>query len=333
MSLKRVAVLLSVALCGAGMAVGQTVWEPYPDNPILGPGPPGSWDDGGRAVISVLFDGVTYHMWFLGWDAGVSELAFGHATSQDGLPPWEMDPLNPVLTRGGPGDWDGDGLHQGDVLYDGAVFHMWYSAFQGGVERGGYAWSDDGRQWQKDYANNPVLDVRPGFWDFEDVRPGAGVHVGDTYRMRYSRHGNGWHIGLAESMDGVNWTRLPSPVLPGAPGAWDSRVASPSVILDQVGYHMWYVAGPAVGNWSIGYDFLPDGIHWTRHPDNPVMRSDDESLETSQVVFDGEKFRMWFSNGVWPDFSISYATSTCCAGLFADDFETGDTSLWSLAVP
>ena len=209
--------------------------------------------------------------------------------------------------------------------------------FHAGVERGGYAWSNNGTDWVKDLVNNPVLDVRPGQWDFEDVRPGAVVRVGDTYRMWYSGHGNGWHIGLAESTDGINWTRLSSPVLPGAtaPGAWDPRVSSPSVVFDGWVYHMWYSAGLLVGDWSIGYAFSSNGIRWTRHPDNPVLMGRRRDRRPKWGAFsDGSTFRMWYSNGTWPDYAISYATSTCCSGLlFGDGFETGDTSLWSTTVP
>ena len=41
MRAKRVAVMLSIMLWSAGMAVGQTIWDQYPVNPVLGPGDPG----------------------------------------------------------------------------------------------------------------------------------------------------------------------------------------------------------------------------------------------------------------------------------------------------
>jgi hypothetical protein len=43
---------------------------------------------------------------------------------------------------------------------------------------------------------------------------------------------------------------------------------------------------------------------------------------------------MWYSHWDTVIDWISYATSSCCnAGLFADDFESGDTSAWSVTVP
>jgi len=66
MSAKRVAVVLWITLCSAGVAMGQTEWVQWPGNPIVGPGAPGSWDEGGHWLSNVIFDGSTYHMWFSG---------------------------------------------------------------------------------------------------------------------------------------------------------------------------------------------------------------------------------------------------------------------------
>ena len=99
MRVKSAAVLVSIVLCGAGMAVGQTVWVDYPVNPVLGPGDPGTWDELARVEPAVLFDGSIYHMWFAGYDATWSGGGLGHATSPDGVV-WNVDPLDPVLPPG-----------------------------------------------------------------------------------------------------------------------------------------------------------------------------------------------------------------------------------------
>lgn len=337
MSVKKVVVVLSIILCGAGMAAGQTVWEQYPGNPILGPGDPGQWDAGGRMVICVLFDGSVYHMYFLGADAQAQNVDIGHATSPDGLPPWTMDPWNPVLTHGAPGEWDDEGLQQAACLYDGFTFHMWYSAFHGGIERGGYAWSVNGTDWTKDHVNNPVLDVTPGSWDSGGVRPTAVVLVDQTYKVWYAGYqvSGQEDIGLAESTDGIHWTKWPEPVLRGdsTPDAWDEWVHNPSVILDRSIYHMWYPGHRQGEPLKVGYAYSGDGVHWSRHLKNPVMQIDNEHIFTSRVLLDGSVFRMWYmhsgSQGIWN----SYATSECCAGIFGDGFETGDASPWTTTVP
>ncbi len=65
MSAKRVAVVLWITLCSAGMAMAQTEWVQWPGNPIIGPGDPGSWDEGGHWLSNVIFDGSIYHMSFI----------------------------------------------------------------------------------------------------------------------------------------------------------------------------------------------------------------------------------------------------------------------------
>ncbi len=337
MRAKRVAVLVSILLCGAGVAVGQTVWEHDPNNPIIVPGPPGSWDAGGHGAATALFDGLVYHMWFTGWDGAGNNWDIGHATSPDGLPPWTMDP-NPVLTRGAPGEWDGDSIFSPAVIFDGGLFHMWYSGWHNNRERVGYATSPDGGVWTK-YFDNPVMDVGPpGSWNDWIVRPGAVILDDGVLKMWFSAFDTTpiGRIGYAESLDGIAWTVRQDGVLAGGgPGAWDLDVVNPSVVFDGQIYHMWYVGMDALPEQEhrIGYAFSGDGTHWTKHRGNPVVQTADEFAFLAPVIFDGSTYHMWYSHGFPPGSSISYATSTCCAGLFGDQFETGDTSLWSLAVP
>jgi hypothetical protein len=87
-----------------------------------------------------------------------------------------------------------------------------------------------------------------------------------------------------------------------------------------------------VGALKIGYAFSSDGVHWTRHPHNPVIETPDDNAYYAPFILDGSTFFVWYAHGYLPDF-VSYAWSECCAGVFGDDFETGDTSLWSVTVP
>ena len=78
---KRVAKTLAVVLLTTGVALAQTEWVQYPDNPVLGLGEPGGWDDSSRSAGSVILVGSTYHMWFSG-GSGDPGAQVGHATSQ-----------------------------------------------------------------------------------------------------------------------------------------------------------------------------------------------------------------------------------------------------------
>ena len=338
MRVKSAAVLVSIVLCGAGMAVGQTVWVDYPVNPVLGPGDPGTWDELARVEPAVLFDGFVYHMWFAGYDATLTGGGLGHATSPDGVV-WAVDSPDPVLPPGDPGAWDEAIWNRPAVIYDGILFHMWYAGQDAqGIARGGYATSPDGITWTK-YFDNPVFDVGPpGSWDSRHARPATVVLDGDTYKMWYS----GWSyqhyaaIGYAESTDGITWTNRLYPVFDGAsPPDWDVAVSNPSVVFDGSVYHMLYGGyNGNGGDWMVGYAFSADGIAWLRHRGNPAMRLDGEDLYVLPVVFDGSTWHGWYTAGSSPgEWRVFYATSTCCATLFLDSFESGDTSLWSTTVP
>ncbi len=322
MNVKRVAVMLWIVLCVAGVALAQTEWVQHPDNPIIGLGEPGEWDDGGRADPSVLFDGAVYHMWFAGYDVSLSG-GFGHATSVDGVE-WTMDVNNPVLTYGDPGDWDEVMWNHLAVFYDGSQFHMWYGGQDAdGTIRGGYATSPDGSTWTK-YPGNPVLESgSPGSWDAGHTVPSTAIIDGETFKLWYS----GWggtpaQIGYAESLDGIEWTKLPTPVLEldRYPGGRESGVALPSVVFDRSVYHMWYQAwDPSLGEWGdvrIGYAFSTDGTRWTKHRYNPVLSVDGEDVYALSVVFDGSTWHGWYAP--WDGevggsgAGIYYATSDCC---------------------
>ena len=151
----------------------------------------------------------------------------------------------------------------------------------------------------------------------------------------------GWkgRVGYAESLDGISWTKHEDPVLEPEEDTWEElQTFAPYVVFDGSGYHMFYSGGtevyPATVRHSIGYAFSVNGINWTRSPDNPVIEMDTGFAFSSPAHRDGAGWHVWYthSDGA-PPLLISYATSTCCAGLFGDDFETGDTSLWTTTVP
>jgi beta-1,2-mannobiose phosphorylase / 1,2-beta-oligomannan phosphorylase len=65
-----------------------------------------------------------------------------------------------------------------------------------------------------------------------------------------------------------------NPVFEGrGPGHWDAAIRERGWILrEHDGYHLWYTGyNPAQsGEMHLGYATSPDGITWTRHPDNPI---------------------------------------------------------------
>ncbi len=169
--------------------------------------------------------------------------------------------------------------------------------------------------WTK-YPGNPVLDTGPaGAWDATVVDEAKVVFDGETFHMWYSgrnrdeppagRHKAPMRIGYATSPDGVDWTRHPAnPVLDVGPadGPDANIVYPPFVLFDGEQFRMWYSAHD-FERWSINYATSPDGAHWTRYEGNPLMvaerddRWDANYISEPAVLFNGEKFEMWYNGG------------------------------------
>ena len=193
---RNVLVLMVAMFLGVvGPAFAQTEWVDYEGNPVLPPADPDEWDARGRAVDCVIDVNGTYHMYY---HANTTANAFGdfdigHATSADGVT-WELDPANPVVTRGADGAWDDDSVHTPAVIHDGTEFRMWFSGSAGEENRGGYATSPDGSSWTK-HEGNPIMDVGPeGSFDDQGVWPGTVIFDGEVYRM--------WYAGVRSSESG-----------------------------------------------------------------------------------------------------------------------------------
>jgi hypothetical protein len=105
-------------------------WTKYGGNPVLDIGPPGAWDSLSLGDPTVLFDGSTYQMWFMGSmsvPTAYGELdRIGYATSTDGLH-WTKHGGNPVLDMGPPGSWEDLAIFGPTVLFAGGCYKMWYA--------------------------------------------------------------------------------------------------------------------------------------------------------------------------------------------------------------
>ncbi|UCG68632.1 MAG: hypothetical protein JSV09_12610, partial [Thermoplasmata archaeon] len=219
----------------------------------------------------------------------------------------EMDKTlgNPVLDVGAPGSWDDTFAYFPSIFYDGSIYHMWYSGFDGSNVRIGYANSTDGLTWKK-YTGNPVLHLgSPGSWEDFNVHYPMVLYNGTTYQMWYSGFDDwNYRIGYATSPDGLTWTKYGgNPVMDmGAIGSWeDTYVAQASVIYEGATYHMWYSGLDSFGEGRTGYATSSDGISWSKYAGNPVLDLgspgswDDNRAYTPNVIFDGSLYHMWYS--------------------------------------
>jgi predicted GH43/DUF377 family glycosyl hydrolase len=172
------------------------------------------------------------------------------------------------------------------------------------------------------YAFNPVLDMgSTGSWDAADIRSSRMILDGDTLKMWYTGVNTQFvgRIGYASSLDGINWTKHPDPVLDiGPAGSFDDGwVLCGFVIKEGDTLKMWYQgwAGGYHEN-RIGYATSVDGITWTKYAGNPVLDHGAPGTWNSvgvffpSVIFDGTTYHMWYGGcDENDDFRIGYATS------------------------
>ena len=239
---------------------------------------------------------------------------------------WERDSANPVLGRNGSRDWDGGSVYAPSVILDETLFKMWYSGrlltdTAVVATAIGLATSSDGTNWFKDTRNPVLADGVRGTWDSDGASHAVVLKQDETYHMWYA----GWDesalrlIGYATSLDGVSWLKDDNnPVLvSGSDGEWDSKGVSPgSVISLDDKFHMWYTGiGPSQSA-QIGLATSPDGVTWTKHVQNPVLRLGSTTLDASgvarpAVLFDGSSYRLWYTAlGSDNTSRIGYATSS-----------------------
>ena len=235
--------------------------EPHEFSPsaILSPGAVGTFDDAGVTSSCVVEHADCLYLFYTGWALGVSVpfyLHAGLAVSDDGgesfrrlseAPLLERTAVDPYLTAS---PW---------VLIEDGVWRMWYvSGTEWQVTAAGprhryhikYAESPDGARW--DRRGLVCIDYQsPDEYAFG--RP-CVIKDADRYRMWYSRRGDSYRMGYAESRDGIAWTRDDERcVLDVSSGqGWDAEMVAYPVVADVAGERVMLYNGNGYGRTGIG---------------------------------------------------------------------------------
>jgi len=193
-----------------------------------------------------------------------------------------------VLDIGAAGAFDSVWATCPSVLFDGKRYLMWYSSFydshmgRGGI---GFATSRDGIHWTRENGGNPVLTTgQSGAFDDGQVMGPQVLYDNGRYRMWYTGMKTIWHksgvgfyrIGLAQSKDGIHWTRVNNggPVMDvGSRGAYDEvQCATPSIVREKNGLRMWYAAWAPKPGHTLCSARSRDGLNWIREERGKPIR-------------------------------------------------------------
>lgn len=165
------------------------------------------------------------------------------------------------------------------------------------------------------YAHNPVYGGCLGTcFDL------AMLHEDGLFKMYFS-----WRdrksIALATSEDGVHFGEPTILLAPKASAeGWEDDLNRPGIVHNQEGYHLWYTGqrhdGEREGTSHIFHAFSPDGVHFVRTSDKPVLCPDMDWENTSvmnpSVLYEESTgtYKMWYSAGAqYEPKALGYAES------------------------
>jgi predicted GH43/DUF377 family glycosyl hydrolase len=303
--------------------LGPQEWVRDVDGPILALGKNGDFDDTHIFAPHVAIDEGRFLLWYCGSTGFAHDLApmrtadervfqLGLATSTDGTqfqknptgavfahPEDRMSILTPTVLRNS----------DGSVLREDGKIRMWFSSARlGGGGRPQAiqeSTSADGVHWS---APSPVQIERA--YAPSVIKTEAGYEMWYTEPGRYP-----WRIRHARSADGSQWTVDEPPVLEISQDWEHFLQIYPSVTKIDGVYLMWYASYLHQNRetTAIGFAVSLDGVRWTKHPRNPVLRPDpsrdwESHYVSSQSVVrlaDGS-FRMWYASRKKPPFQNLY---------------------------
>ncbi|MCS7052924.1 MAG: hypothetical protein NZM09_04230, partial [Ignavibacterium sp.] len=141
----------------------------------------------------------------------------------------------------------------------------------------------------------PVLSPGSFEWDSWAVHPGHIIKDGDVYKMYFvgfSNQNAPWYIGLATSVDGINWVKRSTPILyPGT--GWEYQVATCFVIKKDSKYLLYYI-GRNYPNYNIGLAVSNDGINFEKYSGNPILTAN-QNWEVYGVMYP----TIYLENGIY----------------------------------
>jgi predicted GH43/DUF377 family glycosyl hydrolase len=192
---------------------------------------------------SALYYGNRFWYWYQAGPKERPRIGLTRAVGSDARA-WHKEP-GPVLDTGPYMSWDERGVADPSVVRIEPYFYLYYlGQDRARRQRLGVARSTDGIHWRK-LRSNPILELGdPGAFDENGLGEPAVWMSHGFYWMLYTGRDavENRRLGLARSVDGVQWRKLPA-VFAGT-AAWDSRViCDPTVLVDGDTVRVWFGGG------------------------------------------------------------------------------------------
>ena len=233
---------------------------------------------------------------------------------------WKMHLGNPILQQSEEG-WDSEHYYFDDptVVKRDGVYHMWYSSAEN--MRGdetfwiAYATSTDGITWTK---HGPVFGPGSGGeWMEKGAMSPAVIDDQGLFKMWFVGTNNpiNYHngVGYASSRDGKTWEIETDPVLPTSSSI--GATWHPAMMKREGLFYLF--TGASKSRSSYPMDILlftsTDGKDWQSRGKVYSARGDrswqSSGIAPCEVLYDGNRFKMFFTGFGREGFSIGYAES------------------------
>ncbi|MFZ1517643.1 MAG: hypothetical protein WAU11_02650 [Ignavibacteriaceae bacterium] len=224
---------------------------------------------------------------------------------------WIDYQYNPLLSSSNQ-YFDEFGIAQPQIIFSNGIYRMYYLGIAAAASKYVlYAESNDGINWNKPISNPILFPGNYGTWDSWAVHPGAVFKDNDGYYKMYycgySDQYDQWHIGLATSIDGINWEKYPQPILYGTSG-WEYQIGSSSIIKKDGVYYLYYY-GRTLPTYAIAVATSTDGINFTKYSGNPIL-TNQQSWELNGVLYpsvieENTQLKMVYMNSNGSGFGIA----------------------------
>ena len=170
-------------------------WVKSANNPVLGYGHAGAWDEGGTADPSLHYEDGLWWMVYSGLSAGGAQpWRIGLASASNPEGPWVRHPSNPILSNDkGNSVFDSLTVWRGAIFKENGTYYLPY----GGIAVGGYSGSAAG--------GTAILSARPSDTGWVDIPLKAGFVAYSSPDYTPQAQMEGGHIrlrGIVKKSDG-----------------------------------------------------------------------------------------------------------------------------------